>query len=154
MSDRGSKCPAEHWRPAGHFVRQTWNNFREDCNWANGLWCTEMRMWEQMGRFYGEFTYSIQCENLSDQIKNLWTKNIKVSSKFSGNAFFFTIILCSGVILDPKLSWELLSTYPDIFLSTQLLEKITKNTYIWVKSIKNNWRICLSGGSKDPSHVE
>ncbi len=31
MSSRESKCPAEHWVPAD-FVRQTWNNFRED-------WC-------------------------------------------------------------------------------------------------------------------
>ena len=29
MSDRGSKCPAEHWRPAGHFVRHAKNNFRD-----------------------------------------------------------------------------------------------------------------------------
>ena len=27
MSDRGSKCPAGRWRPAGHFVRQARNNF-------------------------------------------------------------------------------------------------------------------------------
>ena len=29
---KGSKCPAEHWRCAGHFVQQTWTNFRKD--WA------------------------------------------------------------------------------------------------------------------------
>ena len=29
----GSKCPTEHWRPAGQNVRQTWNNFREDCKY-------------------------------------------------------------------------------------------------------------------------
>ncbi len=27
MSDRGSKCPTEHWGPAGQNVQQTWNNF-------------------------------------------------------------------------------------------------------------------------------
>ena len=32
MSSRGSKYPAGHWRRAGHFVWQTWNNFREDCS--------------------------------------------------------------------------------------------------------------------------
>ncbi len=31
----GSKCPIEHWTPAGHFVRQTWNNFHEDCSPIN-----------------------------------------------------------------------------------------------------------------------
>ncbi len=31
MSDSGSKCPAEHWRPVGHFVQHSWNNFRDHC---------------------------------------------------------------------------------------------------------------------------
>ncbi len=31
MSGRRSKCPAEQWRLAGHFVRQTWNSFHKDC---------------------------------------------------------------------------------------------------------------------------
>ncbi len=31
MSDRGSKCPAGCWRPAGHFVRHARNNFRDHC---------------------------------------------------------------------------------------------------------------------------
>ena len=29
MSDRVSKCPAEGWRPAGHFVQHAKNNFRD-----------------------------------------------------------------------------------------------------------------------------
>ncbi len=31
MSDRDSKCPAEHWMPAGHFVRHARNKFRDHC---------------------------------------------------------------------------------------------------------------------------
>ena len=35
MSDMGSKCPAEHWRSAGHFVRHARNNFCDHCNKQN-----------------------------------------------------------------------------------------------------------------------
>ena len=31
MSDKSSKCPAEHWRPVRHFVRQARNNFGDHC---------------------------------------------------------------------------------------------------------------------------
>ena len=31
MSDMGSKCPAERWTSAGHFVRHARNNFRDHC---------------------------------------------------------------------------------------------------------------------------
>ena len=35
MSDRCSKCPAELWWPAGHFVRHARYNFRDHWMWIN-----------------------------------------------------------------------------------------------------------------------
>ncbi len=69
----GSKCLTEQWRPTGHFVRQTQNNFRED-------WVAICFMWLIMCSISAKChqSYISTCQVFSSCIPSTEKCNIKV----------------------------------------------------------------------------